>query len=391
MVSSTVYPGLERKPGVQNWVDRVGGLPSYIERIAKHLVYEKGMTISHAIATAVNAVKKMCATGDLNWPGLQSVNLGSRAEACAAVASWEAKKAAAHGLSSSAMSDTEFIHRLFGRGAIMLDGVYAETLDDAPEIVSALTAGGAPVKPPKSWFDNPSLEELTPLTIVADGRVYGHIASWTTEHIGLPGNVRPPRSKSRYAFFRTGVVATAEGTDIEVGQITSVGGHAGIEADASSTVKHYDDTASAFADVTIGEDAFGPWVAGALRPTVTEEQIRAVRASAPSGDWRWINGNLELVAICQVNVPGFPIARGMAAGGEWLALVAAGAAPLYQLRQEQSVLRSLEQLAERMGALEARVASGRDVEPVKETDRRAGIEHRARRASLDARVARIQR
>lgn len=53
------------------------------------------MTYSHAIAVAVNAAKKMCATGDLNWPGLQNVNAGSRAEACAAVARWEAMKAAA--------------------------------------------------------------------------------------------------------------------------------------------------------------------------------------------------------------------------------------------------------------------------------------------------------
>ena len=75
-----------------NWVEKAGGLPSYIKRIAKHLQH-KGMTESHAIATAVNAAKKMCATGDLNWPGLQNVNPGSKAEACAAVADWERKKA----------------------------------------------------------------------------------------------------------------------------------------------------------------------------------------------------------------------------------------------------------------------------------------------------------
>jgi hypothetical protein len=77
-----------------NWVDDVGGLPGYIKRIARHL-QRKGMTESRAVATAVNAVKRMCATGDLNWPGLQSVNPGSRAQACAAVASWNAKRARA--------------------------------------------------------------------------------------------------------------------------------------------------------------------------------------------------------------------------------------------------------------------------------------------------------
>jgi len=88
---------LERKPGgPDNWIEAEGGLPKYIERIALHL-NAKGMSISHAIATAVNAAKKMCRTGDLNWPGLQNVNPGSRAEACAAVARWEAMKASAAG------------------------------------------------------------------------------------------------------------------------------------------------------------------------------------------------------------------------------------------------------------------------------------------------------
>ena len=86
---------LERTPGgPNNWIETEGGLPPYIERIALHL-HAKGMSISHAIATAVNAAKRMCATGDLNWPGLQQVNPGSRAEACAAVARWNAMKASA--------------------------------------------------------------------------------------------------------------------------------------------------------------------------------------------------------------------------------------------------------------------------------------------------------
>jgi hypothetical protein len=63
-------------------------IPPYIKRIEKHLE-RKGMAKGRAIATAVNAAKKMCATGDLNFPGSQQVNPGSRAEACAAVAQWK--------------------------------------------------------------------------------------------------------------------------------------------------------------------------------------------------------------------------------------------------------------------------------------------------------------
>lgn len=66
-----------------------------IERIAKHIHYESGKSISHSIAIAVNAVKKGCATGDVNWPGKQNMNAISRAQYCKAAAEWEAKKAAA--------------------------------------------------------------------------------------------------------------------------------------------------------------------------------------------------------------------------------------------------------------------------------------------------------
>lgn len=80
----------------KNWVEQTGTghLPRYIKRISKHL-RRKGMTESHAIAVAVNAVKKLCATGDVNFPGLQQANAKSRAQACAAVAEWNAKRAQA--------------------------------------------------------------------------------------------------------------------------------------------------------------------------------------------------------------------------------------------------------------------------------------------------------
>jgi hypothetical protein len=90
-----------------NWVEDVGGLPQYIKRIAKHL-QRKGMAEGHAIATAVNVVKKYCATGDLNWPGWQQVNPGSKAEGCAAVAEWEAKKAKAKATGIAVRDDWEF-------------------------------------------------------------------------------------------------------------------------------------------------------------------------------------------------------------------------------------------------------------------------------------------
>ena len=90
--SSKAYPDLPNKPGKSNWVEKAGGLPSYIERVAKHLFYEKGYTESRAIATAVNWVKKTCATGR-TFGGKTQVGAKARAQACNAVKQWEAKKA----------------------------------------------------------------------------------------------------------------------------------------------------------------------------------------------------------------------------------------------------------------------------------------------------------
>jgi DNA-binding ferritin-like protein len=217
------------------------------------------------------------------------------------------------------------------------DGEYVE--DPAEQDTAALVACAAvvasiPVTPPSSWFEKPELNGPTPLTVTDDGRVFGHIAAWHVDHIGMAFGTKPPRSKSKYSYFHTGIIRTEEGADVPVGQLTLAGGHASLEASARAAAKHYDDTGSAFADVHAGEDAHGIWVAGALRPSISPEQVRAIRASAPSGDWRPIQGSLELVAVCQVNVPGFPIARARVASGSVMALVAAGARVLAQMKSD---------------------------------------------------------
>jgi 2'-5' RNA ligase len=72
---------------------------------------------------------------------------------------------------------------------------------------------------------------------------------------------------------------------------------------------HYADTGRAVADVTIGEDRHGIWVAGKLRPGVSDADVATLRGSALSGDWRPIGGNLELAGILAVNNPGFLVDR----------------------------------------------------------------------------------
>lgn len=221
------------------------------------------------------------------------------------------------------------------------DGIYEEVPGWAgmirhPDLL-ALTAGAYPVQPPSKWFADPRLQTLTPLTITDDGQVFGHIAAWHTSHIGMAGGVKPPRSKSGYAYYRTGVVKCDDGEMVDVGQITLTGGHAPLNAGVAKAVAHYDDTASAIMDVAAGEDRHGIWVAGALRPDVTEGQLRSIRASSVSGDWRPINGKLELVAVCAVNAPGFPIPRARVASGAPIALVAAGIEPLVEIAMNDRI------------------------------------------------------
>ena len=235
-----------------------------------------------------------------------------------------------------------------GEGMTLKDGVYAEGGGDVA-LLRTLTAGGFPVAPPDEWFENPQLDGPTPLTVEDDGRVYGHIATFDVAHIGLPGRVHAPKNRSDYAYFKTGQLVTASGKKINVGQLTLAGGHAPLNADASAAVAHYDNTASGVADLNCGEDKHGIWVAGACRPEVTPQQLRTLRASAPSGDWRPINGRLELVACCQVNVPGFPVTRARVASGAITALVAAGARPL---AARKLALMADAAVAERLTALE---------------------------------------
>lgn len=185
---------------------------------------------------------------------------------------------------------------------------------------------------PAAWFTDPGLDAPTPVTVTDEGRVFGHIAQWGVCHTGLGLSVgmddsctAAPHSTTDYAYYRTGVIDTDAG-EIPVGNLTMGIGHAGERASASATMAHYDNTNAVVADVVVGEDAHGIWFSGAMRKNLTDDQVRAFKASTLSGDWRMIGGDLELVAALAVNVPGFPIPRLAlaASGGRQTALLAAG-------------------------------------------------------------------
>lgn len=197
------------------------------------------------------------------------------------------------------------------------------------ESLTAAAAGLAPLKPPSEWLDDPVLGEPTPLTVTAEGRVFGHAALWSSCHTGFPGRcVTPPHSRSGYSHFHLGEVETAEGELIAVGKVTLAAGHAstmrGITEEQARA--HYDDSGTVAALVRAGEDSIGIWVAGAVRSDLPAERLRDLRANPISGDWR----GGELIALHAVPTPGFPVPRveaRLAASGMLEALVASSGLP----------------------------------------------------------------
>jgi hypothetical protein len=194
----------------------------------------------------------------------------------------------------------------------------AETITAAS--VNLVAAAGV-TRPPAAWFEDPHLVGVSPLTVTDEGRVFGHIAAWDACHTGFPGVcVTPPHSNTGYAEFLDGYVITAEGTEVPVGPITMDGEHADLGMNRRRALRHYSDTSLAVADVAVGDDEFGIWCAGYVRPGVPEEKVVALRASKLSGDWR----DDELILALAVNKPGFMNPRVSVIDGRQRALVAAG-------------------------------------------------------------------
>lgn len=176
-----------------NWIEECGGLPKYIKRITKHL-QEKGMPQSQAIATAVNAAKKMCKTGDTNFPGKQDVNPGSRAEACTAVAEWEKLKACA---AKKRATKAAQIARAVA-WAESVDGQYSFGTSPASEKVASMT-------------DYRSFTSVLAVigTPTDDGRMFANDIALSFRDMPLPLLWQKQSAGGHYDAFTVGVIESA--------------------------------------------------------------------------------------------------------------------------------------------------------------------------------------
>ena len=199
----------------------------------------------------------------------------------------------------------------FADVSLTLDPLPADPVEEVPSVPSDwMYASARPEQlPPLDWFRPPDLDRLTPLTVSDTGRVFGHIAGWGSCHIGLPGCVTPPLSASGYTYFHVAEQATAEGPVLPVGTLVAGPRHADAQLAFQAAQQHYDDPSAAVARVVAGEDEHGIWVAGWMLPGASVEATEVFRTSPVSGDWRRIGGSLEMIAVCSVNAPGFPVPR----------------------------------------------------------------------------------
>jgi hypothetical protein len=223
------------------------------------------------------------------------------------------------------------------------------------EAQRVLTAAGYEMdKPPRAWFDNPHLTVPMNVVVTDEGRVYGHAAHWGECHIGHPDLCVTAPYEDEHPYFMTGEIVCSDGKRVHVGQITIGTGHAPLAYDARRAAEHYDNTGAAVADVAVGNDTYGIWVAGAVRD-IDDRKARELRAAGKvSGDWRRIAGDLRLVGLLAVNVAGFQTPKARLAGSKQLALVAAGQPRLGLSRvdDEQRAMRIL------MDRLRAKVKGG---------------------------------
>lgn len=204
----------------------------------------------------------------------------------------------------------------------------AKSLPPRDRLKATLVAHGGPEwKPPAEWFENPQLSQPTTIHVTEDGRVFGHAAQWGACHIGFMDVCTQPPREDDFPYFATGELVTDNGKIVTVGQITVTANHADLYVGAGPAKEHYENTGNAIADVAVGADRTGIWVAGAIRPNADPMLVHELRASGEvSGDWRRIGGQHRLVGLLGVNVGGFVVPRMKArvAGGQVQALIASG-------------------------------------------------------------------
>lgn len=203
---------------------------------------------------------------------------------------------------------------------------------DAPLVAASHTIE-IPDLPPAEWFNEPTDVELKgALTVTDEGRVYGLLAPANTTHRAVKSKV--PLKNVDYSRFMGKETLVAGGGRVVTGPITMNCGHAPTQnyGTLEDRIEHYDNACSVVANVRIGETEDGAvWVAGALTPFATADQVARMMSCTLSGDWQPHpdrKGVREFIAALLVPVPGFAMARSAASVSYTDGVVTASSVPV---------------------------------------------------------------
>lgn len=164
------------------------------------------------------------------------------------------------------------------------------------------------------WLSEPDLAIPLGIHRTSDGRVQGYICERDSLHLTefwSDRHVTPPRTQCDHFYFRGTELHTPDGVRA-VGKLVVGGGHVNdLELGWMDTQRCYDDTATAWALVAVGDNELGTWVSGYVIDSVPVDQVAAGLSATYSGDWRPVPGypERELIAAVGVNVGAFPQRR----------------------------------------------------------------------------------
>lgn len=208
----------------------------------------------------------------------------------------------------------------FAEARLYLDAPLPEEVHAAETITASAYTITIPELPPAAWFEEPSEEpDIGAITVTDEGRIFGYLAPKNVAHRSYRDKrVTVPTRNVDYGIWMNRATLADDGAAgyvrVPTGPITMDCGHApnSNRLVGAARREHYDNSCSVVATARVGENARGVWIAGALVPGVTVEQVTRMMACQLSGDWgphREKPGKRELVAAHVVPVPGFPVAH----------------------------------------------------------------------------------
>jgi hypothetical protein len=144
-----------------------------------------------------------------------------------------------------------------------------------------------PAYPPRAWFEEKPdwLVPGTDLHVDDNGRVAGYFMD-RGSCLVHNHNACPQPSPTGYAAFMQQHLIVEDGSEIRVGVIGNVGGHADPTWRWDAASAHYSDPNLQKVVCRAYDDEHGAYILGAMIPGSTYGDVSLVRLCSLSGDWR---------------------------------------------------------------------------------------------------------